>query len=55
MDVCEQDLQNAANFPLAGWAPYKELYGRDPPTSILSGQPTAALLMDDDPQTVSYR
>ena len=21
MDVCEQDLQNAANFPLAGWAP----------------------------------
>ena len=21
MDVCEQDLQNAVNFPLAGWAP----------------------------------
>ena len=55
MDVCEQDLQNAANFPLAGWAPYNELYGCDPPNSKLSEHSTVALLMNGDPQTVFYR
>ena len=55
MDVGEQDLQNAVAFPLAGWAPYNELSGRDPPNSILREHSTVALLMNDDPHTVFYR
>ena len=55
MDVCAQDLQNAANSPPAGWAPNKELYGCDPPKSILSEHSSVALLMNDDPQTVFLR
>ena len=51
MDVGLQGLQDAANFPLAGWASYKELYGCDPPTPILSKDSAVALLMHDDPQT----
>ena len=43
------------NFPLAGLALYKELYGCDPPPPILPKDSTVALLMHDDPQTVLYR
>ena len=52
MDITAQDLQNAANFPLAGWAPYTDLYGCDQPTPILPNDSTVALLMNGASQTV---
>ena len=55
MGLTAEDLQNAANLPLAGWAPYEDLYGCAPPTPVLSKNSTVALLMNDAPTTVFYR
>ena len=50
-----EDLQNALDFPLAGWAPYEALYGRAPPNPILSKDSAVALLINLAPTTIFYR
>ena len=55
MDITADDLQNAMDFPLAGWAPYEALYGCAPPNFVLSKDSTVALLLNNSPKTIFYR
>ena len=55
MDLTAEDLQNAVNSPLDGWAPYEVLFGRAPPISVLSKDSAIALLVNNAPSTVFYR
>ena len=55
MDLTAEDLKNAANSPLAGWAPREVLFGCAPPNPVLSKDSTIALLMNSAPSTVFYR
>ena len=55
MDLTAADLQNAMDFPLAGWAKCEVLYGCAPPEFVLSKDSAAALLIHDSPDTVFYR
>ena len=54
MDVTVQDLQNAIDFPLAGWPDYLDLYGRDQPDFVTSPNSTVALLPEDSSGAVFY-
>ena len=47
MDLAADDLQNAVDFPLAGWAPYEALYGCAPPNPVLPKDSTIALLINN--------
>ena len=55
MDLTAEDLQNAANFPLAGWALYEDLYGCAQPIPVLSADCAVALSVNNAPSTVFYR
>ena len=55
MDTTADDLQNAMDVPLAGWAPYESLYGCAPPNSVLPKYSTIALMLNQAPTTVYYR
>ena len=54
MDITAQGPQNAMNSPLAGWAPYNDLFGCDQPIPILPKDSAVALLMNDAPKTVFF-
>ena len=55
MDLTAEDLENALDFPLAGWASCETLYGCDPPNPILSKDSAVALLINLAPTTMFYR
>ena len=52
MDITADDLQNAMDFPLAGWAPYEALYGYAPPNLALSTDSTVALFLRNSSETI---
>ena len=55
MDLTAEDLQNAMDLPLAGWAKYEALYGCAQPKFVLFKDSAAALLIHDSPDTICYR
>ena len=55
MDVTVDDIQNALDYPLAGWAPYETLYGGAPPDPVLAKDSKVALLINHAPTTMFYR
>ena len=54
MDLTAEDLQNAMDLPLAGWAKYEVLYVCAQPKFVLSKASAAALLIHDSPNTICY-
>ena len=55
LDISEADLQNAIDFPLAGWPTYEELYGMPKPNCVKSEDSMIRFLVGDPPTTRFYR
>ena len=55
MDITAEDVQNALDYPLVGWAPYKDLYGCAPPDPVLAKDSKVALLIKHASTTMFYR
>ena len=55
LDITAADLQNAIDFPLAGWPTYEELYGVPQPRFIKSDESMIRLVAGDPANTTFYR